>query len=87
MYRPKKYQKKDPDYIFEFIKNHPFANFIIKGERILATHIPVLTQGNAKKFLLYGHIAHHNEQYQYLKDEANLTYFSGGTRLCFFLLV
>lgn len=70
MYQPKKYHKKDPDYIFEFIKNHPFANFIIQGERLLATHIPVLTEGNAKKFLLYGHIADHNEQYQYLKDGA-----------------
>lgn len=70
MFQPKKYQKKDSDYIFEFIKNHPFANFVMQGQRLLATHIPVLTEGNAKKFILYGHIADHNEQYEYLKDGA-----------------
>lgn len=70
MYQPKKYQKKDPEYIFKFIQNHPFATFIIKGERLLATHIPVLIEGEAENFRLYGHIANHNEQLQYLKDGA-----------------
>ncbi|WP_372920129.1 FMN-binding negative transcriptional regulator [Salegentibacter sp.] len=68
MYQPKKYKKKDPEYIFKFIQNHPFATFILKGERLLATHIPVLIEGEAENFRLYGHIANHNEQFQHLKD-------------------
>ncbi len=70
MYHPKKYKKQDPEYLFEFIKQHPFASFIIKGKRLLATHIPVLIEGNSQKFRLYSHIANHNEQLQYLKNEA-----------------
>ncbi|MCF4100823.1 FMN-binding negative transcriptional regulator [Gillisia sp. M10.2A] len=68
MYQPKKYKKQDPQYLFEFIKQHPFASFILKGERLLATHIPVLAEGNAHSFRLYSHIANHNEQFSYLKD-------------------
>lgn len=68
MYRPPKYQKDDRDFIFSFIEKNPFASFIINGGRLLATHIPVLTKGNAEEFSLYAHIANHNEQLEYLKD-------------------
>lgn len=68
MFRQKKYLKQDPDYIFDFIQHHPFATFILKAESILATHIPVLLKGGPEKFLLYGHIAEANEQYDFLKD-------------------
>jgi len=70
MYQPKKYKKQDPEYIFEFIKLHPFASFILKGDRLLATHIPVLIEGNSQSFRLYAHIANHNEQLQFLKNDA-----------------
>ena len=68
MFRQEKYLKKDPYFIFEFIKQHPFATFIIKGESLLATHIPVLLKGDASDFVLYGHIAQANEQYKHLQD-------------------
>lgn len=68
MFQPAKYRKKDPQYIFDFISSHPFATFVIQGKQLLATHIPVLAKGNPEDFLLYGHIANHNEQHQYLKD-------------------
>ena len=68
MYQPRKYQKKDSNYIFNFIRQHPFATFILKGERFLATHIPVLADGHAENFRLYSHIANHNEQLKHLKD-------------------
>ncbi|MGY5846352.1 FMN-binding negative transcriptional regulator [Salegentibacter sp. HM20] len=68
MYQPKKYKKTGSAYIFNFIKEFPFASFVLNGERILATHIPVLPEGTSEDFLLFGHIANHNEQYQYLKD-------------------
>ena len=70
MYQPKKYRKKDPKYIYDFIKAHPFATFILNGTRILATHIPVLIEGDANEFRLYSHIANHNEQLSHLKDGA-----------------
>lgn len=70
MYQPKKYLKKDPDFVFDFIQQHPFATFIINGNRLLATHIPVLLTGNKDNFTLYAHIANHNEQFKFLKDGA-----------------
>ncbi len=68
MYQPKKYKKDDPEYMFKFIQHHPFATFIINGGRLLATHIPVLTKGTDKDFILFSHIANHNEQFKYLED-------------------
>ena len=68
MYQPKKYKKDDPEFIFKFIQHHPFATFIINGDRLLATHIPVLTLGTAKDFILFAHIANHNEQFKHLED-------------------
>lgn len=68
MFQPPKYQKKDRQYIFDFIRAHPFATFVIKGKELLATHIPILIKGDVKNFTLYGHIAEANEQYQYLED-------------------
>lgn len=70
MYQPKKYLKKDPDFIFDFIQQHPFATFVLIGDRLLATHIPVLLEGNRDNFTLYSHIANHNEQFPFLKDGA-----------------
>lgn len=70
MYQPKKYLKKDKEFIFNFIQEHPFATFVLNGERILATHIPFLLKGTSDDFVIYSHIANHNEQFQYLKDGA-----------------
>ncbi|WP_423818049.1 FMN-binding negative transcriptional regulator [Salinimicrobium sp. TIG7-5_MAKvit] len=68
MFRQKKYLKKDPQYVFDFIDQHPFATFVLQGEDLLATHIPILIEGTPEKFRLYGHIAEANEQYKFLKD-------------------
>ncbi len=70
MYQPKKYQKKDEAFTYKFIKNHPFASFILKGENLTATHIPVLTIGNVGNFKLFSHMANHNAMKEYLKDGA-----------------
>ncbi len=72
MYQPKKYLKKDKEHIFRFINEHPFATMVLKGESLLATHIPVLTEGTSQDFRLFAHIANHNEQFQYLKDGAEV---------------
>lgn len=70
MYQPKKYKKQDPQYIFNFIEQHPFASLVIKGETLLATHIPVLAEGTSEDFRLFAHIANHNEMLRYIKDGA-----------------
>ncbi len=72
MYQPKKYKKSNPEYLLNFIKEHPFASFIINGERLLATHIPVLAEGTAENFKLYSHIANFNEMLPFLKDGAEV---------------
>lgn len=78
MYQPKKYKKIDKGYIFNFISEHPFATFVIRGERLLATHIPVMVAGDPENFILYSHIANHNEQLQFLKNGAEaLVIFQG----------
>jgi len=72
MYQPKKYKKSDSSYRFNFIRAHPFATVILNGNRLLATHIPVLTEGNAQNFRLFTHIANHNEMFTYLNDGAEI---------------
>lgn len=72
MYQPKKYKKQDPDYIFKFINEHPFATIVLQGERLLATHIPILTEGNSRDFILFGHIANFNEMLPFLKDGSDV---------------
>lgn len=69
MYKPPQYEKKDPEYILRFIKDHPFATFVLQGDHLLATHIPVLTKATADGFCLFGHVAVHNPQRECLKDE------------------
>lgn len=69
MYSRKRYLKKNRNHIFNFIVNHPFATFVLNGDRLLGTHIPVLAEGQPAKFRLFGHISDHfNEQKKYLED-------------------
>ncbi len=72
MYQPKKYKKSNPEYFFSFIKAHPFATMVIEGKRLLATHIPVLAEGEPANFKLYSHIANFNEMHPFLKDGAEV---------------
>ncbi|MGB8705277.1 MAG: FMN-binding negative transcriptional regulator [Gillisia sp.] len=72
MYQPKKYRKKDRNFFFDFINAHPFASCVIKGKHLLATHIPVLTEGNSEQFRLFSHLANHNEMKKYIKDGAEV---------------
>ncbi|HET8838226.1 MAG TPA: FMN-binding negative transcriptional regulator [Flavobacteriaceae bacterium] len=68
MYLRDKYLKNDRTYIFDFIQMHPFAILVLNGNELLATHIPILAEGTAEKFRLYGHIAHSNEQFSHLQN-------------------
>jgi len=68
MFCPRTYQKKETDYHYQFIQDHPFATMVIQGEGLVATHIPVLTKGTKNAFHLVGHIAKSNPQASHLKD-------------------
>lgn len=69
MYQKNHYIKEEPEYIFKFIRNHPFATFVLQGERLQGTHIPVLAEGDAENFRLFGHISNeYNEQVHHLED-------------------
>lgn len=70
MYRPKKYIKDDSDFLYSFIQQYPFATFVLSGESLMATHIPVLIDGDRERWRLYSHIANHNEQRKLLEDGA-----------------
>ncbi|GAA4312718.1 protease synthase/sporulation negative transcriptional regulator PaiB [Pontixanthobacter gangjinensis] len=70
MYRPRKYVKDEIEFVFPFIQEHPFATFIVEGSSLMATHIPVLIEGDHKKWKLYSHIANHNKQRESLKNGA-----------------
>lgn len=78
MYRPEKYKKDDKKFVFSFIQENPFATFIMNGDRLLGTHIPVLPEGDENCWTLFSHIANHNEQAGLLKDgEEALIIFHG----------
>ncbi|MEK6481414.1 FMN-binding negative transcriptional regulator [Catalinimonas sp. 4WD22] len=69
MYKPSQYKKEDPEYVLQFIREHPFATFVLQAERLLATHIPILSKGSTDDFFLFGHVAVHNPQRERLQDE------------------
>lgn len=54
--------------MYRFVQAHPFATMVVQGERLVATHIPIMTTGQAEDFTLYGHIANHNEMLPHIKD-------------------
>ena len=52
MYIPKRFNVKDPEEIFSFLKTHSFATLITtKDGRPVATHIPVIVRQEGEKLL------------------------------------
>lgn len=78
MYTPKYNQEKDWDTIAAFIRENSFATLVntdLNGVP-LATHIPVeLVEKTPGEFVLHGHVAKINPQWQF---------FTGGTTLVVF---
>ena len=70
MYRPQKYVKDDKKFVFSFVNENPFATVVMNGTRLMATHLPVLTQGDENNWTLYTHLANHNEQAKLIRDGA-----------------
>lgn len=72
MYQPKKYRNNSSKFLNAFVQNHPFATVVIKGDKLLATHIPILIDDDPTILRLYGHIANHNPMYAHIKDGAEM---------------
>lgn len=63
MYAPSLYSVKDQEQLLSFIKEFPFAVFILKEEEFpLATHIPMEVVMEGDKLFLFGHISNMNPQ-------------------------
>lgn len=78
MYQPKKYKKNSTQFAKKLIKNNPFAQFIIQGKQLLATHIPIMLEDQKDGFRLVTHLANNNPQADFLHDEKEaLLIFSG----------
>ncbi len=81
MYAPSHYSVKDQDQLLSFIKEFPFAVFILKEEEFpLATHIPMEVVMEGDKLFLYGHISNMNPQAIFIgKEEVKaMAVFSAG---------
>jgi transcriptional regulator len=80
MYIPRRYEEKDRDKIFQFIRENSFGILIsIKDGLPVGTHIPLLLGKNAAgEDVLTSHISRGNEQKYSLQDGAKvLAIFAG----------
>ena len=80
MYIPRRYEEKDRDKVFAFIRENSFGILIsVKDGLLVATHIPLLLDRNpAGEDVLTGHISKGNEQKYSLTDGAKvLAIFAG----------
>ena len=81
MYAPSHYSVNDQEQLLSFIKEFPFAVFILKEEEFpLATHIPMEVVMEGDKLFLYGHISNMNPQAIFIgKEEVKaMAVFSAG---------
>ena len=72
MYQPRHFKNDSPSFIFNFIKEYPFATIVVQGNQLLATHVPVLIEGSVGEFRLYAHIANHNPIREFLVDKLEM---------------
>ncbi|MBK9639601.1 MAG: FMN-binding negative transcriptional regulator [Bacteroidetes bacterium] len=70
MYAPSHYSIKNQEQLLAFIKEFPFAVFILKEDEFpLATHIPMEVVMEDDKLFLYGHISNMNPQASFIEKE------------------
>ena len=74
MYIPRRYEEKDREKVFSFVKANSFAILVSVSDGLpIATHIPLLLEKNAAgKDILMGHISKGNEQKYTLTDGAKV---------------
>ena len=78
MYLPKHFEEKDPDVLFNFIREHSFGLLITAKKGVpQATHLPFLLKVGEKTKLL-GHMAKANKQWKQFSDmDSALVVFQG----------
>jgi len=74
MYIPRRYEEKDKEKIFAFIKENSFGILVsVKDGLPVGTHIPLLVEKNAAgEDILMGHISRGNDQKTTLPDGAKV---------------
>jgi transcriptional regulator len=74
MYIPRRYEEKDREKVFSFIKENSFAILVSVSDGVpVATHIPLLLEKNsAGEDILMGHISKGNAQKYTLTDGARV---------------
>lgn len=74
MYIPRRYEEKDKDTIFQFIRENSFAILVsIRDGLPVGTHIPLLLEKNEQgQDILMGHISRGNDQKRSLTDGAKV---------------
>jgi transcriptional regulator len=80
MYIPRRYEEKDKEKIFAFVREHSFGILIsVRDGLPVGTHIPLLVEKDGEgKDVLIGHISKGNEQKYTLTDGAKvLAIFTG----------
>lgn len=80
MYIPRRYEEKDKEQLFAFIRENSFAILVsIKDGIPIGSHIPLLLEKNEEGMsVLVGHISKGNEQKQTLQEGTTvLAIFSG----------
>lgn len=72
MYQPQKYKNNTSPFIYAFIQKYPFATIVVQGEKLLATHVPVLVENDENGFRLFAHIANHNSMLPFIQDRKEM---------------
>jgi len=74
MYIPRRYEEKDKEKVFAFIRENSFGILIsVTDGRPAGTHIPLLLEKNAEgKDILMGHISRGNQQKSALQNGAKM---------------
>lgn len=77
MYIPKLNRLEDTKEIISFIDRFSFGLLLSRNDnRILGTHIPIISNCNPQNLKLYAHISVANNQWKYIEDQEVLIIFS-----------
>jgi len=78
MYIPKINRLDDMEEIISFIDRFSFGILLSKvNDRLIGTHIPIISNKNAKNLKLYAHIALANKQWKEIENQEVLMIFTG----------
>lgn len=79
MYPMPEFRETDPEAIREFIRKHPLGMIsAARGSEVVATHVPLLVQGEGAELRLRGHVMRKTPYWQGFKEASEvLVVFTG----------